>query len=261
MPASSNRDPGRALPGLTDPVPLSNDPPDMILRPLLAALALAIAGHAAPAADAPPMAAAGVLQHKGRNTCSAVLIAPAVVATAAHCVEGLRKRLGKTGQSLRFRTGAYPGHPATTHEAVEIFTHPLYQALSEEERGRILSDIAVLRLAEPVAPADARPLPIGAAMEAGERLLIASYAGGRGDRARERICPSLAIKSSVAQLSCKVTGGESGAPVLRLTDAGPELAGILVAGGRQGHQPYGFAVEARSRLAQLRAVYGVGSGS
>lgn len=225
------------------------------MRGLVAILLVLLAAGAA-AKDVPPMAGAGVLERNGTPDCSAVLIAPALVATAAHCIAGMR--LADTGgeDEIRFRTGAYPAHPATVHDVVSIMAHPLF-GVSKRLPGRGLGqDIALARLAAPVPAEVALPMAEGRPAQVGERLLVASWPGGQGQRARERICPALDASRTVARLSCVVKPGESGAPVVRLGTAGPEVAGILVATAREGNQPYGLAVQAESRILQLKAIHG-----
>ncbi len=93
-------------------------------------------------------------------------------------------------------------------------------------------------------------------MATGERLLIASYPGGRGERARERLCPAITTSVQVATLSCIVVSGESGAPVLRLTAARAGSWRRSSSPNRgPGHQPFAFTVQAARRLRQLAAIY------
>lgn len=224
----------------------------------LAALLLAtLAAPAAGAADPPPMAAAGRLERDGRIDCSAVLVAPDLVATAGHCVAG--KTLAAEGgdATILFLTGAYPGHPSETFAAIRIMQHPLYLTTQAVGARILTADIALLALEDPVPPETARPVGWGEPVAEGDRLLVASYPGGRGDRARERACPALVADGSLTRLSCHVVPGESGAPVIRLAEGGPELAAVVVATSRDGHQPYALAVQARTRLLQLAAVWGL----
>ena len=202
------------------------------------------------------MAAAGVIQFEGRGTCSAVLIGPSLVATAAHCLGGFDARLKSGAPSTFFRTGAYPGHESVAREIAEVAKHPFFDSENKRTERSFGSDIALARLARPIPEDIAKPLEIGPTVEIGERVLIASYAGGAGERARERMCPALDRVATLTRLSCLVKSGESGAPVVRLTETGPQLAGILVATGKEGHQPFAFVVDAETRMRQLRAIYG-----
>ncbi|MEM9344174.1 MAG: trypsin-like serine protease [Pseudomonadota bacterium] len=204
-------------------------------------------------ADAPPpMAGAGVLVRNGKADCSAALIAPDLLATAGHCISG--KKLSDE-YTVVFRTGAYPGHPSVERQAVAQHVHPLFLAGRSIENKNLGSDIGLIRLAEPIPDTVARPFALVSAAEAGERVLIASYPGGAGERARERKCPVLDLRSTIMLLSCVVIPGESGGPVVRITEGEPELLGIVVATGRDGHQPFGYAVLSQARLGQMRAIF------
>lgn len=207
-------------------------------------------------ADPPPMAGAGVLERNGRTDCSAVLIAPDLIATAAHCL-GKKKLASQGGDfSVVFRTGAYPGHMSRDFEVVQTVLHPLHAVDKALKGNGIGADVALARLAEPVPSEIARPLPPGDPIRSDPSVLLASWPGGGGARARERRCPVLEVGDTVAMLSCVVIPGESGGAVVRLSDTGPELVAILVATGRSGHQPFGFAVHAQSRITQLKAIHG-----
>ena len=219
-------------------------------------LSAAAAGAQAPIAVAvPPVAAAGVIESDGRRSCSGVLIAPDLVATAAHCVGGGKLASEGGDRVIRFHTGAYPGHLSTVREVARIMRHPLYRPDALGARERLSGDLALLRLSEPVPGTVAKPIPLGDPIAPGERLLIASWPGGAGSRARERICPAITTGPQVATLSCIVVSGESGAPVVRLTPEGPRLAAIVVATSRAGHQPFAFTVQAGPRIRQLSAIY------
>jgi V8-like Glu-specific endopeptidase len=199
------------------------------------------------------MAAAGVLERDGARDCSAVLIASTLLVTAAHCVAG-KVLAGAGGENrIRFHTGAYPGHRSEMREATEIMVHPLYRISSDE--AKLGSDIAILRLEAPFPETVARPIPVAEPMRLNEKLLVATWPGGGGARARERICSPIRVSERVATLGCSVTPGESGGPVVRLTEAGPTLAGIVVARGDEGRQPLALVVQAGRQIAQIKALF------
>lgn len=231
----------------------------MAYKSLCIALLIALTPHLTASAEpttTPPMAAAGTLIRDGSSDCSAVLIGSDRVLTAAHCVAN--KTLVEEGgdATILFRTGAYPGHPAVTRKATEIMLHPIYRAgrgLPVHPTG---SDIAMLALDEPIPASVAIPLIPGPPVAEGERVLIASYPGGRGQRARERRCPASNSGGTVARLSCPVQPGESGAPVVRLLEDGLELAAIVVARTEATGRPFAILVQVDARLRQLYAIYG-----
>ncbi len=202
------------------------------------------------------MAAVGSLERDGRTDCSAVLITPKVLVTAAHCVAG-RKLVAEGGSfEITFRTGYYPGHRTVERNAVRLMPHPLYLAAKVGKNKPMGVDMALIALEKPVPNDIARPIPIGAPLEEGERVLVASYPAGKGERARERICPVKMAEPTLARISCKIVPGESGAPVIRLGPSGPEIAAIVIASSTESRPPFGLVVQADVRLSQLLAVYG-----
>jgi protease YdgD len=227
-------------------------------RFLALSVALLFAGEAAradPVADPHPTAAVGLILKDGVGTCTGSLIAPDLVVTAAHCAEGIAP--GSEPARLRFRTGAYPGLAPVERPAARLVLHPLYPAPGEEagvER-RTGYDLALLRLAEPVPAASATPLVVTRAAVVEHRLLIATYRGGQGARARERTCPVIEASDGMIRMGCDVRPGESGAPVIQRGEGGLVLVGVLSARAEDGPQKLAIAAGS-TRIGQLRALMG-----
>ena len=196
-------------------------------------------------ASANPFAAAGRIENpESGGTCSAALVQPDVIVTAAHCVTGIET------QKLNFRLG--DGKQSPTYPTTSVVVHPLYEAFSEQRFRRLRFDIALIRLSRPVPDQAATPFRLAEVAEEGEGLFLASWRAGEGSRPRQRRC--LVIKGEVpgvVTLGCRVQGGESGAPVLRLTSDGMELVAIINSQARQGRQPVAYAADVRLRIVPL----------
>lgn len=178
-------------------------------------------GSAVPARSAPWLV---------HHVCSAVLVAPARVLTAAHCA-------GPQGGFVRI--GAGPR--ATETIAVEGVTlHPRYadwvnpRSPSDPASGAGRYDVAILTLARPAA---ARPLPVAARpARAGTRAI--GYGYGRSDTARrapqdvlpDRRCRS-AFPAGAFAAPVTICAGDRG-PGVRAHVCSGDSGGPLVAHGR-----------------------------
>jgi hypothetical protein len=211
---------------------------------LLALIAATLSAGPVRAEALSSLAAVGMVKSRSGGGCSAALIDRDVVLTAAHCVD----RKSTEGGNLVFLTGAYPGAPSIEVPVSGVAVHPLYDLNIEPETSRIRFDIALLRLARPVDEPWITPLPVGSAPEVGERLLLASYRGGRGERARERRCEVFPGPPELAALGCEVASGESGSPLMRLSPEGPVIVAVLSSRSRFDQQPIGFAAPVEMRI-------------
>jgi protease YdgD len=206
---------------------------------LRAAVALALAamlsGAAAHAADRrvavdpsePPWNAIAKVQTNTAARCSGVLVAPAVVLTAAHC---LYNRL--TGRMLQpvslhvllgYQRERYRWHRLVTRVTVGDGFHG-------GKRRAQASDWARLDLAEPVPLA---PLPLFAgAVAAGMPVALAGY---NQDRAQllmtDTGCHVRSASGFFLTHDCAATHGTSGAPLLARQGEGWAIVGINLAAG------------------------------
>lgn len=190
--------------------------------------------------SADQVASAGRIEFSGQTgSCSAVLIRPDVIATAAHCA-------GESG-NVFFHPG--DGIGGTAYVVKRFLNHPLYDSATSRIDWRLRFDIAIGELAEPVPSDRATPIEMGDDAMVGERLFLISWRGG--DRPRQRICQVIDGIAGLVTLGCAVRGGESGAPVMRKTDTGLELVAIISSRGRQLDQPVAQASNVRLRLPPL----------
>lgn len=188
-------------------------------------------------AEPDAMSAAGRIEDlTSAGTCSAALIAPDLVVTAAHCVA--------RPDNLVFRPGGRIGEEPV--RVVRVIHHPLYDPEHDPILWKFRFDFALLQLQHPVSAEVAVPLRLGSKAALNESLFLVSWRGK--SRPRQRRCQVIPGYHGLVTLACSVMGGESGAPVVRMTADGPELVAVISSRTNQGPQPVAQASDAELRI-------------
>jgi V8-like Glu-specific endopeptidase len=211
-----------------------------VLHWLLALLLLAPAAAAqAPerrmleAEEATAFRGVGRLNVAGRRFCTATLITPSIVVTAAHCLYHPRTHARVPVSELRFVAGLRLGETAAVRRTVRAVTQPDFAFEGLAEFSGVRSDLALIELDEPI-PADAAlPFATAALAPGAAPLAIVSYARDRAQAPSiEAPCGLISTFGGVAALDCAVTYGASGAPVLQGEGDATRLVGVVSAMGR-----------------------------
>ncbi len=160
--------------------------------------------------------------------CSASLIAPGLVLTAAHCLfDANGDRLADSDLifSASLRNGRAEAYRGVRRSFIpETYTRPLGEASYDY----VAQDMALLELDRPVSAANVAPIPPGEGANSRDFVTVVSYGADRESYASiEEDCQVLARDRVVQILSCSVVSGSSGAPVIRMTPAGPEVVAIM----------------------------------
>jgi V8-like Glu-specific endopeptidase len=212
-----------------------------LLRWALATLWLAEAAFAQPAEPARRMLeaeeagayrAVGRLNVAGTWFCTATLIAPDVIVTAAHCLfhplTGARLR----DSELRFVAGYRIEERAALRRVARTVIDPGFTFDARATYAGVGADLAVALLTRPV-PEAVAPFPTADFDAGAAPLAIVSYGQDRPHAPSiEAPCGIVERTGRVAALDCAVTYGASGSPLFQGVGDDTRLVGIVSAMGR-----------------------------
>lgn len=203
-----------------------------------------------PAEEAGAFRAVGRLNIAGRRFCTATLIEPAIVLTAAHCLFHPLTGARVPVSEMRFVAGLRLGKAVAVRRVTRAVPDPAFRFDGAPDYAGVRADLALLELDSTI-PADVVPtLPVtragGSGAQPPDDLAIVAY---RRDRPQalsiEEPCGIVGAFGGVVGLDCAVTYGVSGAPLLQRDAEGPAaVAGVVSAMGLalQGRAPVTLAV-------------------
>jgi protease YdgD len=179
----------------------------------------------------------------GRSMCTGTLIGEDLVLTAAHCVMNPRTGTAYQPAAVHFVAGWRRGQKVGHSKAAAITIHPDYAMAERLDVEQIGTDLALIRLADPIPRAKAPFFGMAPAPRPGTSLTLISY---RQDRphalTRQKGCEIIGIHDAVMALSCNVTFGASGSPVFISSGDEMRLVAVLSAMGRGARNPVAYAV-------------------
>ncbi len=194
----------------------------------------------------PPWNAVVRLQIAGVSLCTAVMVAPNLVLTAAHCLYSIRTGHFMPAAAIHvlsgYADGKFAGHSlVTTYRLV-----PGYDPRRPDATRP--ADAAVLTLAIPLIPARLA-LPLAAA-QAGQQIVLPGFNQDRAQRLQiDPDCVVLGVGGSLLRHSCAGTRGGSGGPLLRHDPDGWKIVGLQ--SGADPHNAGGVAVLSQTLAALL----------
>lgn len=174
----------------------------------------------------PRFNAVGRLNLSGTGFCTATLIAPSVIATAAHCT--YYKRTGKPipADRIHFAAGWRQGKPVVHRLAKHVRRHPGYSG-----KGPMAADIALIVLEQPIPANVLTPIPMDRSvgrLRMVVPLTLVSYARDRPHLPTvESGCVVRAEQARLLLTDCDSNFGGSGAPVLREVDGKLAVLGVV----------------------------------
>lgn len=183
------------------------------------------------AGEAAAFAGVGRLNIAGSRFCTATLVAPDVIVTAAHCLfhplTGARVGDGE----LRFVAGYRVRDRAALRRVARTVVDPAYAFGARATYAGVGADLALGRLDRPV-PEAVAPFATGTFAD-GPPLSIVSYGQDRPHAPSiEAPCGVVERSGPVLALDCAVTYGASGSPLLQGEGGDIRLVGVVSAMGR-----------------------------
>ena len=178
--------------------------------------------------EAEAWSAVGILRVRGGGWCSAALIDPSTVLTAAHCVYPEGGDRPFPPEAIQFNAGWRDGVTAAVRDVVRIVAHRDYDPKKPYTTPNIASDIAIVELDAPI-PADvAASYPLLDRVRTGAPVSVVSFSGRRSDVASiNESCSVNSRDKDILMLSCESYSGMSGAPIFTFVNDKPQIVALI----------------------------------
>jgi len=174
--------------------------------------------------------AVGRLDMKGGGFCSATLIAPDLVLSAAHCVYDRAARL-RGAADITFNAGLRNGKAAASRTVSQVAAHPGFNPREPLTARNLAHDLALLRLETPIPTSEIDPFVLHGERVAPGPVSVVSYGRGRATlQSRQRSCGLLRRQDNVLMFDCDVTFGSSGAPVFSHLNGRGRILSVISGG-------------------------------
>lgn len=198
-----------------------------------------------------PYAAVGRLD-TSNSFCTATLISPRVVLTAAHCLY-TEDETRRPDSDFVFNAGLRNGNVLARRDIVRSAVHPDYLYGDPDNIERVGTDIALLELSMPIT-SEAVPIMAHGRVSRGDEVRIVSYGREREQfPSLEEGCSVMQSRAALLMLSCQVVPGSSGAPVLVETGLGLRIVSVVSAMAHWREDPVTLSAALDESMVELMA--------
>lgn len=204
--------------------------------------------------DAAGWEAVGRLDIDGKGFCTATLIAPDLVLTAAHCLYERDTGALIGPERIEFLAGLRNGRALAYRDVRRAVPHPAYVHDGTARTGTSRWDVALLQLAQPIRSTEVTPFEVASSGDIGAEVGVVSYAHDRAEApALQEVCSVIGLQDGLAIFGCDVDFGSSGAPVFRIEDGVARVVSVVSAKAEFDGLPVAVGMDLDEPLAALRA--------
>lgn len=201
-----------------------------------------------------PWEAVGRLDIDGEGFCTAALIAPDLVLTAAHCLYDRETGKRFDASKVKFLAGWRDGRASAHRDVHRAIVHPGFDYSSDLTSGRVSRDLALLQLDRPIRNSQIVPFTTADEPVQGERIGVVSYAKDRSEApSLQEVCTVLAEKDGMLVTSCSVDFGSSGAPIFSFVDGDAQIVSVISAKAEMDGENVSLGTSLSVPLKLLRA--------
>ena len=199
--------------------------------------------------------AIGRLDMQGVGFCTATLIAPDRILTAAHCLYDSRTGARIPAERLRFLAGWRTGRAEADRNINRIAIWPRFDFALGAGMDNVSEDIAVLELDRPIRSTTIHPFAVAdlPPLASGGSVTVVSYARNRAEAPSiQESCRVLQQRpDGVSIFSCEIDYGSSGSPVLAMIGGERRIVSVISARVESSDTPMSLGMRFAGRVAAL----------